>query len=142
MTAMLIVDDRISVPDDEFVIEFSRSGGPGGQNVNKVNSKAQVRWNPGRSASLPDDVRSRFLKLIAARLTVDGDLLITSQRTRDQSRNVEDCFEKLRLLLLASSRPPKSRRPSRPTHASKLRRLEQKQQRSTTKELRKKPRLD
>jgi ribosome-associated protein len=139
---MLIVDDRITIPAEEFEIEFSRSGGPGGQNVNKVSSKAQLRWNPALTAGLPVAVRQRLLDSVSKRLTAGGDLLITSQRTRDQGRNVEDCFEKLRSLILAAANPPKARRPSRPTRASKLRRLEQKQQRSTTKQLRKKPSLD
>jgi ribosome-associated protein len=139
---MLIVDDRITIPDDELVIEFSRSSGPGGQNVNKVNSKVQLRWNPGRSAGLPEPIRNRLVEVVRSRLTIEGDLLITSQRTRDQGRNVEDCREKLRSLILSAAYPPKPRRPSRPTRASKARRLEQKQQRSTTKQLRKKPTLE
>jgi ribosome-associated protein len=136
---MLIVDSQITIPLEEFQIDFARSGGPGGQNVNKVNSKAQLRWNPSASPSLSEPVRERLLRAVSSRLTGEGDLLITSQRTRDQARNVEDCLEKLRLLVLSASRPPKPRRPSRPTRASKERRLEDKQRRSASKQLRKKP---
>ena len=139
---MLIVNDRIAIPLDEIRIEFSRSGGPGGQNVNKVNSKAQLRWNPSTSPSLPEPVRARLTAKVASRLTADGDVLITSQRTRDQSRNVEDCLEKLRQIIESAVTPPRIRRPSRPTLASKRRRLEAKQQRSTTKQLRRKPTAD
>ena len=136
---MLIVDDRIAIPRDEFRFEFARSGGPGGQNVNKVASKAVLRWNPGTSPSLPEPVRARLLAALASRLTTEGELLVTSQLTRDQGRNVEDCLEKVRRLVLAAARPPKARRPSRPTFASKLRRVEAKLRRSAAKRLRRKP---
>src|SRR4051794_41880716 len=103
---MLKIDDRLSIPLDEFRTEFSRSGGPGGQNVNKVNSKVLLRWNPGTSPSLPGPVRDRLLRLVANRLTGEGDLLVTSQATRDQGRNVDDCPEKLPALGVAAPPPP------------------------------------
>lgn len=137
--AVLKVDDSISIPLDEFRWEYARSGGPGGQNVNKVNSKVLLRWNPGSSPSLPTPVRDRLLKLVAHRLTVDGDLLVTSQATRDQGRNIDDCLRKLRALVAAASRPPKTRRPTRPTRASKIRRGEEKARRSDVKRGRRKP---
>jgi ribosome-associated protein len=135
----LSVTDTLSIPLDEFRFEFARSGGPGGQNVNKVNSKAVLRWRPGDSPSLPPAVRDRLLRAVGSRLTNEGELLVTSQLTRDQSRNIDDCLEKVRLLVLAAARPPKSRRASRPTLASKVRRVESKLRRSTTKKLRRKP---
>src|SRR5947208_6068897 len=104
---MLIVTERISIPDDELRFEFARSGGPGGQNVNKVSSKATLRWTPSTSATLPPAVRDRLLRSVGSKLTVEGELLITSQKTRDQGRNVEDCLDKLREIVLAVSRPPK-----------------------------------
>jgi ribosome-associated protein len=140
--SILVVTDTLSIPRDEFRFEFARSGGPGGQNVNKVNSKAVLRWNPAASPSLPPAVRDRLLRAVASRLTKDGELLVTSQLTRDQGRNVDDCLDKLRLLVLAAARPPKARRPSRPTLASKKRRIEAKARRSSTKSLRRKPDLD
>lgn len=139
---MLVVTERIAIPDEELRFEFARSGGPGGQNVNKVASKATLRWNPAASPSLPPAVRDRLLRAIGPRLTVEGELLITSQKTRDQGRNVEDCRDKLRELVLAASRPPKVRRPTKPTLGSQIRRVESKAKRSAAKKLRRRPDLD
>jgi ribosome-associated protein len=136
---LLSVTRSLAIPLDEFRFEFARSGGPGGQNVNKVNSKAVLRWIPADSPSLPPAVRDRLLRAVASRLTKEGELLVTSQLTRDQLRNVNDCLEKVRELVLAAARPPKTRRASRPTLASKIRRVEGKLRRSTTKKLRRKP---
>ena len=120
----------------EFTFTFARSGGPGGQNVNKLNTKATLRWPMKASASLPDGVRSRFLAKFGGKLTTEGDLLITSQRFRDAGRNVADCLEKLRLMLLAVAEAPKSRRPTRPTKASIHRRLDDKRRQADQKKLR------
>lgn len=139
---MLVIDDRLSIPLDEFRWEYSRSGGPGGQNVNKVNSKVQLRWNPSASPSLPAPVLERLLKLAANRLTGEGDLLISAQASRDQGRNQEACLEKLRELVLAAARPPRPRRPTKPTRASQLRRVEEKGRRSETKRGRRKPDIE
>src|SRR3954453_6073948 len=98
----LEITDTLAIPPDEFRFGCARSGGPGGQNVNKVNSKAVLRWTPSASPSLPPAVRDRLLRAVASRLTRDGELLIPSQLTRDQGRNVEDCLDKLRLLVLAA----------------------------------------
>ena len=123
---MLVVDSRIQIAESEFTFTFTRSSGPGGQNVNKVNSKATLRWQPSASAGLPPDVRDRFLARHASQLTGDGDLLITSQRYRDQGRNVQDCLDKLRAMLAAIAQPPKRRKKTRPSYGSVKRRLEQK----------------
>jgi ribosome-associated protein len=139
---MLKIDDRLSIPLDEFRWEYSRSGGPGGQNVNKVNSKVQLRWNPGASPSLPEPVRARLLALVGSRLTVEGDLLIASQTSRDQARNVDACLDKLRDLVVSAVKPPKVRRPTRPTRSSQIRRVEGKVRRSETKRTRRKPEPD
>ena len=136
--SLLVVTDTLAIPRAEFRFEFARSGGPGGQNVNKVNSKAVLRWVPGASPSLPPAVRDRLLRSAGSRLTKDGELLVSSQLTRDQGRNIEDCLDKLRLLVLAAARPPKARRASRPTLASKRRRVEGKLRRGETKKLRRK----
>jgi ribosome-associated protein len=136
---MLKVNEQIALPLHEFRWEFVRSSGPGGQNVNKVNSKAVLRWTPAQSRALPSPVVARLLHALKARLTGDGELLISSQRSRDRGRNVVDCLDKLRRLVLAAAEPQKPRRPSRPTLASKARRLKQKAQRSDTKRLRRKP---
>lgn len=139
---MLIVNDRVAIPLHEFTFEFARSGGPGGQNVNKVASKAILRWRPAESPSLPGPVRDRLIAAVASRLTTEGDLIVTSQLTRDQGRNVADCLEKLRALVLAAATPPKPRRPTRPTLGSRLRRAKQKTLRSERKRDRRGPTLD
>lgn len=139
---MLQVNAEIAVPLQEFDWDFVRSSGPGGQNVNKVHSKAVLRWRPDLSPSLPEAVRERLVRLLRNRLTSQGELIITSQRTRDQGRNVDDCLEKLRKLILQAAQPPRPRRPSRPTRASQQRRVESKLHRSATKRLRRKPELD
>jgi ribosome-associated protein len=136
---MLRINDRIAIPLDEFRWDVSRSGGPGGQNVNKVNSKVMLRWRPDASPSLPEDVRGRLMSALAGRLTRDGELLVASQKSRDQARNLADCLLKVRALVLAAATPPKVRRPSRPTRASKVRRAEEKTRRSATKRLRRAP---
>jgi ribosome-associated protein len=123
---MLRVTSRIQIPPTEFDFSFARSSGPGGQNVNKVNSKATLRWRPAESAALPADVKQRLLERHANRLTTEGELIIHSQRYRDQGRNVADCLEKLRSMILAVAAPPKRRRPTKPTFASQQRRREAK----------------
>ena len=130
------------LPEAALSETFLASTGPGGQNVNKVASKAVLRWSPGASPSLPEPVRARLLQSLASRLTGAGELLVTSQRTRDQARNIEDCLDKVRRLVLAAASPPKPRRPTRPTLGSKLRRVEDKSRRSRAKDLRRKPEIE
>ena len=131
---MLAVNSQISIPDAELRLSFSRSSGPGGQNVNKVNSKATLHWQASSSPSLPADVRARFVQKYASRLTNDGEIVIASQESRDQPKNIASCYEKLREMILAVAKPPKKRRPTRPTLGSKTRRLKAKKQRSQVKE--------
>jgi ribosome-associated protein len=132
-TSMLFVTPRLQIPMREFTFTYARSGGPGGQNVNKVNTKATLRWSATTTAGLPDAVRTRFLYKFGVKLTADGDLLITSQRFRDAGRNTADCLEKLRRMLLSVAIPPKARRPTKPTKASVRRRLETKRRQSDRK---------
>ena len=134
---MLQINDRIAIPEDELEFDYARSGGPGGQNVNKVSTKAVMTWRPAQSEALPPAVKARFLELVASRLTTEGVLIITSQLTRDRLRNVEDCRDKLRALVLQVATPPKIRRPSKPTRASQVRRVEEKRRRSEVKRGRK-----
>lgn len=136
---MLSINPSLQIPLDEFEFTYARSGGPGGQNVNKVNSKAVLRWPVTTSPSLPDEVRARFLAKYASRLTSEGDLLVTSQRYRDQARNVEDCLDKLRSLIAAVVEPPTRRRPTRPSSAAKQRRREAKTKVSEKKQQRRSP---
>jgi len=137
---MLNVNDEIRIPLRELGFTFSRSSGPGGQNVNKVNTKATLRWNVTGSIHLPTEIKARFLKRYRRRVTKEGELVIASQRFRDQGRNVADCLEKLRQLVLSVAIDPKPRRPTQPSRASKQRRLANKQANSRKKQLRKSPR--
>lgn len=130
---MLDINDRIRIPEEEFSWSFVRSGGPGGQNVNKVASKAVLRWNLTASPSVPDDVKSRLRERLHQRITNEGDLLITSQRYRDQDRNRLDCLEKLREMLRAAAVTPKARRKTKPSRGSHERRLENKRRRASIK---------
>ncbi len=124
----LVVTSRLRVPSEEFDFSFVRSSGPGGQNVNKVSSKAVLRWKPAENATLPATVRRRFEEKFAHRLTKEGELILSSQRYRDQQRNAEDVFERLRAMLRQVAAPPVKRRPTRPTKAAKERRLQQKKE--------------
>ena len=118
------------------MIDYIRSPGPGGQNVNKVASAAQLHFDLMHSPSLPEPMRHRAAALAGSRLTTDGVIVITANRYRNQPQNRDDAIERLVALLRAALTPPKPRRPTRPTLASKRRRLEAKTQRSSTKRLR------
>ncbi len=134
---MLTVNRKIRIPLRELQFTFSRSSGPGGQNVNKVNTKVHLRWAIKESSSLPEDVKERFMQRYARRVGVDGHLTITSQRFRDQRRNMADCQEKLRSLILSVAQAPRPRKPTRPSKGSKTRRRKAKQALSEKKQRRK-----
>jgi ribosome-associated protein len=133
---MLVVNARLKIPLREFRFTFARSSGPGGQNVNKLNTKALLRWPVAKSPSLPEAVRRRLLARHRRRITSEGDLLITSQRFRDAGRNVADCLEKLRAMVAEAAVAPKPRKPTRPTRASVRARLDRKRRHSRKKHLR------
>jgi ribosome-associated protein len=130
---MLVVTAQLRIPLREFEFTFARSGGPGGQNVNKVNSKALLRWPVVRSPSVPDEVRRRLMARHRRRITAEGDLLLASQRFRDAGRNAADCLEKLRKILAEAAAPVRSRKPTRPTRASIRRRIDDKRRQSQKK---------
>ncbi len=136
---MLVVNAKLKVPLREFRFQFARSGGPGGQNVNKVNTKAELRWRVMASPSLPDAIRRRLVAQQRRRITTQGELLVTSQRFRDAGRNVADCLEKLRAMLAAAAVEPTPRRATKPTRASQRRRLQEKKQNSEKKHRRRSP---
>ncbi len=130
---MLSVSDTIVIPRSELQLSFSRSPGPGGQNVNKVNSKVTLRWDIRKTPSLPPAVRQRFLARFGNRINKDGLLILTSHRYRDQPRNVADVQEKLRQLILMVIAPPKKRKPIKRSKAANRKRLDQKRRRSEKK---------
>ncbi len=138
-TGRLLVSRSVAIPLGEFDVEYVRSGGPGGQNVNKVNSKARLRWPVAASPSLPEGVKERFLARYKSRLTADGELILVSQRTRDQKKNLDDCLDRLRAMIREVLVPPKTRKATKPTRGSQKRRVEAKRKRSETKRLRGKP---
>jgi ribosome-associated protein len=136
---MLDVNDQIHIPEEEFAWSFVRSGGPGGQNVNKVASKAVLRWDLANSPSVPEAVKTRLRTLQRRRVTTEGVLVLTSQRFRDQEKNRQDALDKLREMLIEASFVPKPRRPSKPTRGSRERRLQEKKRRAATKKARQLP---
>lgn len=127
---------RVVIPAAELEWQFVRSSGPGGQHVNRTSSKAVLRFDARRSPSLPDDVRARLLEREKSRLTRDGALVITSQRHRDQPRNVADCLAKLSEIVARSLAPPKRRRPTKTPRSAVKKRLEGKRRHAETKRLR------
>lgn len=123
-----VVAGRVRIPRAEFTFTFARSGASGGQNVNKVNSKAVLRWDVTHSPSLPEDVKARFLQTWQSRLTKEGELVLASDEHRDQPRNVEACLARVGSMIQAVLVAPKKRKATRPTHGSVKRRLQDKQQ--------------
>lgn len=132
----LPVTERIVIPAAELRVSFARSSGPGGQNVNKVETKVELRWRPAESGALDDRDREWLLRRLSHKLTTEGDLIVTSSRTRDQSRNREDARAKMVRLIAAALERPKRRRRTRPTGQSVRRRLEEKKLRGRVKSAR------
>jgi ribosome-associated protein len=129
----------LTIPDEELHFSFARSGGPGGQNVNKVASKAVLHWDLAANTSLPPEVKERLRAREANRLTAEGVLVIQSQRYRDQPRNIEDCRDKLREMVTLALSVPRRRKATRPTRGARERRLEGKRQQAQRKARRRKP---
>ena len=133
---MIRITDTIAIGEDELSERFIRAAGPGGQNVNKVATAVQLRFDARRSPNLPEEVRTRLMRLAGRRLTRDGVLVIIAQRFRTQERNREDATERLVSLIRQAAVRPTPRRPTRPTKASRERRLTAKKRRAGVKSLR------
>lgn len=129
----LEITPTFRIPEAELKLSFARSSGPGGQNVNKVASKAILHFDIRASQSVPPGVRERFLTAYSSRITNSGEVVIHSEEYRDQPKNIQASYDKLRQMFLAVLRPPKQRRPTKPTKGSKTRRLNEKKSRSEIK---------
>ena len=133
MTIALVINDKVEIPLSELVYTASRSSGPGGQHVNTSDTRIQVRWNVKDSSALDETERARLLKMLASRLTEAGDLILAGDSHRSQRRNREDVTQRLAAMVREALIPPKPRRKTRPTRASKEKRLDEKRQKSRTK---------
>ncbi|MCC6983664.1 MAG: aminoacyl-tRNA hydrolase [Bauldia sp.] len=139
---LIPITSLISIDEREIEERFVRASGPGGQNVNKVSSAVQIRFDARNSPSLPEDVRQRLMRLAGSRLTNEGVIVITAERFRTQERNRSDAVERLKALIRQATEVPKPRRATRPTLASRRERLESKKRRSAIKQRRGAPRDD
>ncbi|HUP58010.1 MAG TPA: alternative ribosome rescue aminoacyl-tRNA hydrolase ArfB [Bdellovibrionota bacterium] len=130
---MLFVTQYCRIPEWELEFSYARSSGPGGQNVNKVNSKAVLRWNPSTSRGLDEQARARVIAKLANKLSEDGSIVIASDRFRDQPRNREDCIEKLKELVAGALYEPKKRKKTKESFSSRKRSEESKRRHSAKK---------
>ena len=119
----IVVSPRLTIPAGELSIQFARSGGPGGQNVNKVSSKVDLRWHPATSTALGESDRAYLLERLRNRLTTEGELIVTSTATRDQLKNRDDAAKKLALIVRTALERPKLRKESKPSRGAKRRRV-------------------
>ena len=130
---MLEITPDIGIPDDELDERFIQASGPGGQNVNKVATAVQLRFQAARSRALPPEVRERLLRAAGSRMTADGELVITARRFRTQEANRRDARARLIALIERAMQEPRQRRPTRPTRSARERRLQEKAQRGAIK---------
>jgi ribosome-associated protein len=138
-TGLHAAGGKVVIPSNELHWQFVRSQGPGGQHVNRASTKAVLRFQAVSSPSLPAPLKSRLLEQQRSRVTDAGDIVITSQRYREQPRNIADCLSKLQAMLERAAETPRRRRATRPTKGSVARRRVAKQRRSETKKLRRPP---
>ena len=133
----ITVTPHLTIPAGELAIAFARSGGPGGQNVNKVSSKVELRWNIRDTRAVSATDYELLMTNLGGKLTTDGELIVTSTKTRDQAKNREDAFDKLTLIVRSALHRPKPRKATKPSRAAKRRRVESKRHRSVIKKNRK-----
>ncbi len=133
---MLRITDTIAIPESELTLSFVRADGPGGQHVNKTATAVQLRFDVARSPSLPEPVRKRLMRLAGRRLSSEGILIIDARSQRSQKQNREEALERLADLVRSAAKPPRRRKPTRPSKASRRRRLESKRQRARLKQSR------
>lgn len=136
---MISITDHITLDPEELEFSFVRASGPGGQNVNKVSSAVQLRFNAAESPSLPPDVRSRVISLAGRRTNRQGIIVIEAKRFRHQTRNREDALERLVALIVKATQIDRPRRAGKPPKSSRTKRLHEKKRRGTVKQLRKGP---
>jgi ribosome-associated protein len=134
--AMIKINDQISLQDDEITETFVRASGPGGQNVNKLSTAVELRFDVRGSRSLPDDVSIRLQRLAGRRLTKDGILVLEAQRHRTQERNRADALDRLIALIKEAAVVPKPRKKTKPSRAAKAERIDQKVHRGKVKRMR------
>ncbi|WP_422376429.1 alternative ribosome rescue aminoacyl-tRNA hydrolase ArfB [Roseibium sp.] len=135
-SSRIAVTDRLHILKDDLSEDFIRASGPGGQNVNKVSTAVQLRFNLSGNETLPQDVKSRAARLAGSRLTLNGEIVLQADRFRTRERNREDALERLLDLLRKATEKPKPRKATKPTLGSKKRRLDAKKQRGQIKKMR------
>ncbi len=133
---MIEITDDISIAEQELQWEFIRSSGPGGQNVNKVSTAVQLRFDVKHSPSMPDDIKKRLIRLAGRRMTREGELIIEARQYRYQERNRQDALKRLKELIWKAAQKPKIRRKTKPTLSSRVERLETKRRKGEKKRLR------
>ncbi|MFW5925070.1 MAG: alternative ribosome rescue aminoacyl-tRNA hydrolase ArfB [Myxococcota bacterium] len=142
MNEDLTIRPGVVIPASDLEWEAVRASGPGGQHVNKTATRVELRFDLQGTRALPPDAKARLRRMAAGRLDAEGRLLVESQRTRSQARNIEDAREKLREMIAAALVRPKRRRPTKPSRAAKKRRVEEKRKHSEKKRARKSVRRD